>query len=127
MSPYPTAQMHAAQKRGMYPMNHHHQMAPAQNMGPNQMYQQHNQQNYGPVPSPMHQNYIRPGGNTMAAAAAANNSLNNSYLRVPSTGMMPQQRPGKYIHYILEILSAALKQQNKKRIFQTRTQRQKID
>lgn len=85
MSPYPTSQMHAAQKRGMYPMNHHHQMAPTQNMGPNQMYQQHaaNQQNYGPVPSQMHQNYIRPGAN-------------NSYLRVPSSGMIPQQRPGKY-------------------------------
>lgn len=91
MSPYPTSQMHAAQKRGMYPMNHHHQMAPAQNMGPNQMYQQHNQQNYGPVPSPMHQNYIRPGANAAMAA-------NNSYLRVPSSGMMPQQRPGN-LHF----------------------------
>lgn len=83
MSPYPTPQMHAAQKRGnMYPMNHHHQMASAQNMGPNQMYQQHSQQaNYGPVPAPMHQNYIRPGAN-------------NAYLRVPNSGMMQQQRPG---------------------------------
>lgn len=47
MSPYPTSQMHAAQKRAMYPMGHHHQMAQSQ-FGSNQMYQQHNQQNYGP-------------------------------------------------------------------------------
>lgn len=81
MSPYPTSQMHAAQKRGMYPMGHHHQMQPSQNMASNQMYQQHNQQNYGPVPNQMHQNYVRPGANTM----------NNSYGRVPGA-MMPQQR-----------------------------------
>lgn len=72
MSPYPTSQMHAAQKRGMYPMGHHHQMPPSQNVpGAGVMYP-HNQQNYVPVPQ-MHQNYMRPGpmnnygrGNMMA-------------------------------------------------------------
>lgn len=89
MSPYPTSQMHAAQKRGMYPMGHHHQMPPTQSMGPNQMYQQHNQQNYGPLPSPMHQNYIRPGG---GGAGGAGNPMSNSYGRVPVAMIPPQQR-----------------------------------
>lgn len=78
MSPYPTSQMHAAQKRGMYPMaGHHHQMPPTQNVpggsggvgvgggggggGANGMYS-HNQQNYVPAP-PMHQGYMRPMNN----------------------------------------------------------------
>lgn len=83
MSPYPTSQMHAAQKRGMYPMaGHHHQMPPTQNVpggsggggsgvvgggsgagggGANAMYS-HNQQNYVPVP-PIHQGYMRPMNN----------------------------------------------------------------
>lgn len=88
--------MHAAQKRGnMYPMNHHHQMASAQNMGPNQMYQQHSQQNYGPVPAPMHQNYIRPGAN-------------NSYLRVPNSGMMQQQRPGMTLSFECDAIDRSL-------------------
>lgn len=60
MSPYPTSQMHAAQKRGMYPMGHHHQMPPNQGVpGAGVMYP-HNQQNYVPVPQ-MHQSYMRPG------------------------------------------------------------------
>lgn len=79
MSPYPTSQMHSVQKRGMYPMGHHHQMPPSQNVpGGGPMYQ-HNQPNYAPLHPQMHQGYIRPG------------PMNN-YGRVPS-GMMSQQRP----------------------------------
>lgn len=76
MSPYPTAQMHAAQKRGMYPMGHH--MQPAQNIPMGPMYP-NSQQNFVPVQQQMHQGYNRPGGVQM-----------NAYGRVP--GMMPQQR-----------------------------------
>lgn len=79
--------MHAAQKRGMYPMaGHHHQMPPTQNVpggsagtagggagvgggAANAMYS-HNQQNYVPVP-PMHQGYMRPMNNYGRGAANA--------------------------------------------------------
>lgn len=60
--------MHAAQKRGMYPMGHAQQ---TQNVPGGQMYP-HNQSNF--VPIPMHQGYGRPGM--------------NAYGRGP--GMMPQ-------------------------------------
>lgn len=74
MSPYPSPQMHAAQKRAMYPQN-----VPG---GP--MQYPHNQTNG--VPVPMQQGYGRPApmpyGRGAAAAAAA-----------AAAGMMPQQRP----------------------------------
>lgn len=71
MSPYPTPQMHSAQKRGMY------QMPQQQNVPPQAMQQYSQHQNGAGVPVPVpQQNYGRPGP--------------NGYSRGP--GMMPHQR-----------------------------------
>lgn len=57
MSPYPTPQMHAAQKRAMYPSMGHAQNPQSVPGGP--MQYPHNQSNG--VPVPMQQNYGRAG------------------------------------------------------------------
>lgn len=72
MSPYPTPQMHAAQKRAMYPMGHAQN---PQNVPGGPMQYPHNQTNG--VPVPMQQGYGRPG--PMSAYGRGAN-------------MMPQQR-----------------------------------
>ena len=75
MSPYPTPQMHAAQKRAaMYPMGSHAVQNP-QTVPGGPMQYPHNQTNG--VPVPMQQSYGRTGPM-------------NAYGR--SAGMMPQQR-----------------------------------
>lgn len=91
MTPYPTSQMHAAQKRGMYPMGgHHHQMPPAQNVPNSGVMYPHNQQNYGPVP-PMHQNYMRSGPMSNYGRNAGANGAGNAAAQ--SAMMSQQQRP----------------------------------
>lgn len=92
MSPYPNpAQMHAAQKRGMYPMGHAQQN---QNVPGGQMYP-HNQSNF--VPIPMHQGYGgRPGMNSYGRGAAVGAggmgaaAGGNSAGGAAGPGMMPQ-------------------------------------
>lgn len=80
MSPYPNpSQMHAAQKRGMYPMGH---AQPNQNVPGGQMYP-HNQSNF--VPIPMHQGYGRPGMNAYGRGPAG---------MMPHGGQHPQRQMG---------------------------------
>ncbi|CAD7081686.1 unnamed protein product [Hermetia illucens] len=71
VSPYPNPQMHAAQKRGMYPMNQN-----AQNVPPGPMQFPHHQANGVPVP-------MQPGYNRSGPV--------NPYGRT-GPHMMPQQR-----------------------------------